>query len=170
MKLYSLCYRHRDSAGPRSVNNRPVERPSASFLIPVFFAQLFDVFQMSGWGLATRPFVNSFIFSLRGNFLQWYSHPDNSERKGKEPLLPRSVDSITALLNSSPSCHYGLFIYFWLNYTLTVPYHLYLYRKTHTHLLLDWIKYDITKEQLAILRKRDVCARIVFSTPRPASL
>lgn len=41
-------------------------------------------------------------------------------------------------------------------------------KNTHTHLLLDWIKYDITKAQPAILRERDACARIVFLTPRLA--
>ncbi len=110
---------------------------------------------MSGRGWAASPFVNSFTyFSLRGNFLQWYSHPDNSERKERG----KRYYCFAPLTQSRPCwtarhlvITVSLFIFD--SITLTVPSHLYRWWKTHTHLLLDWIKYDITKAQPAIFSK-----------------
>lgn len=122
-------------------------------------------------GLAVHLLTVSYIFPYEAIFCNDILILTIAREKGEEALLlPRSVDSITALLNSSPSCHYCLFIYFWLNYTLTVPSHLYQWRKTHTHLLLDWIKYDITKAQPAIFSKEgctQVSLKIFFRQEKP---
>lgn len=125
------------------------------FLIFLFYFFVFFFSQMSGRGRAASPFVNSFIyFSLRGNFLQWYSHPDNSERKGRG----KRYYCLAPLTQSRPCwtarhlvITVSLFIFDSITLSQCRP--TYIGGEKHTHLLLDWIKYDITKATTCNIRQ-----------------